>query len=130
MKWETARQTVPEAVLSAARSKTNLGIIAYGSSDGAVIEARDRLEEQGIHADYLRLRAFPFGDEVIEFLKNHDTVFVVEQNRDAQMRSLLTLETGGAAQRLVPVLHYDGMPISSDCVVDSICKHIESEAAA
>jgi 2-oxoglutarate ferredoxin oxidoreductase subunit alpha len=130
VKWETARQVVPEAILSPARSKTNLGIIAYGSSDGAVVEGRDRLEEQGIHADYLRLRAFPFGDEVIEFLKKHDTVFVVEQNRDAQMRSLLMLETGGAAQRLVPILHYDGMPISSDCVVEGICKAIESEAAA
>ena len=117
-----------------ARANTRLGIIAFGSSDGAVIEARDVLEEQGIHANYLRLRAFPFGQEVIDFLVEHDTVFIVEQNRDAQMKSLLTLETadevGAAWPAMVSVLHYDGMPIPSECVVEAIHKHVESEAAA
>ena len=130
VKWETARALVPPAVLCPAASQTRLGIIAFGSSDGAVIEARDRLAEQGIHADYLRLRAFPFGPEVIDFLNDHDTVFVVEQNRDAQMKSLLMLETGGAAHGLVSILHYNGMPIPSECVVQGVVGHLGREAAA
>jgi 2-oxoglutarate ferredoxin oxidoreductase subunit alpha len=130
VKWETARQLVPPAVLTKAKRKTRLGIIAYGSSDGAVIEARDRLAERGIHADYLRIRAFPFGDEVREFLQGHKTVFVVEQNRDAQMKSLLLLEAGAAGERLVSVLHYDGMPIPGECVIQGIVRHVEAEAAA
>jgi len=130
VKWETARRLVPSAVLSRADRKTPLGIIAFGSSDGAVIEARDKLAEQGIHADYLRLRAFPFGEEVVDFLHEHETVFVVEQNRDAQMKSLLILETNDIADRLVSIRHYNGMPIPSECVVQGIASHIEKEAAA
>jgi 2-oxoglutarate ferredoxin oxidoreductase subunit alpha len=130
VKWETAKTLVPSAVLSQAGHKTPLGIIAFGSSHGAVTEARDRLEEQGIHADYLRLRAFPFGPEVIDFLRAHETVFVVEQNRDAQMKSLLRLETGDAAGRLVSILHYNGMPIPSECVVEGVIAQLEKEAAA
>jgi 2-oxoglutarate ferredoxin oxidoreductase subunit alpha len=121
VKWETARKMVPGAVLNKAERRTELGIIAFGSSDGAVIEARDRLAEQGIHVDYLRIRAFPFGQEVLDFLHNHETVFVVEQNRDAQMRSLLTLETNDVANKLVSILHYNGMPIPSESVVSGHC---------
>jgi 2-oxoglutarate ferredoxin oxidoreductase subunit alpha len=130
VKWETTKGLVPPAVATLAERKTGLGIIAFGSSHGAVIEARDRLAEQGISTDYLRIRAFPFNHEVSEFLQGHETVFVVEQNRDAQMKSLLTLETGGAAGRLVSILHYNGMPIPSDCVVQGILGHLEAEAAA
>ncbi len=130
VKWNTAKTLVPPAVLSAADRKTRLGIIAFGSSHAAVVEARDHLAERGIHADYLRLRAFPFGREVEEFLQNHDTIFVVEQNRDAQMKSLLMLETHTNASKLVSILHYNGMPIPSESIVTAIGKHIESEAAA
>ncbi len=130
VKWETARTLVPPAVLTKAERKTSLGIVAFGSSDGAVIEARDRLAEQGIHTDYLRIRAFPFGQEVIDFLRGHDTVYVVEQNRDAQMKSLLKLETNDIAERLVSILHYNGMPIPSECVVQGVVQHLEKEAAA
>jgi len=130
VKWETARTLVPPAVLTKAERKTSLGIVAFGSSDGAVIEARDRLAEQGIHTDYLRIRAFPFGQEVIDFLRGHDTVYVVEQNRDAQMKALLKLETNDIAERLVSILHYNGMPIPSECVVQGVVQHLEKEAAA
>ena len=130
LKWETAKTVVPDAVISKAEQPTRLGIIAYGSSDGAVIEARDLLEEQGIHANYLRIRAFPFTREVMDFLREHDTVFVVEQNRDAQMKSLLMLEYNDIADRMVSILHYNGMPISSECVVQGVSKHVKSEAAA
>jgi 2-oxoglutarate ferredoxin oxidoreductase subunit alpha len=128
VKWQKAKSLVPDAVLSKAEAPTRLGIVAYGSSDGAVIEARDRLAERGIHADYLRIRAFPFSAEVVEFLHDHDTIFVVEQNRDAQMRALLTLESGDIADRLVPILHYNGMPIPSECVVRGISAHQEAAA--
>jgi len=130
VKWETVQTVVPKAVLTRSAKPTRLGIVAFGSSDGAVIEARDRLVQQGVHVDYLRLRAFPFGAEVAEFLHAHDTVFVVEQNRDAQMKSLLKLETDSAGGKLVSILHYNGLPISSECVVDGVSKHMATEAAA
>jgi len=130
VKWETAKTLVPDALLSKAEKPTKLGIVAFGSSDGAVIEARDRLAEQGIHVDYLRIRAFPFTREVVEFLRSHDTNFVVEQNRDAQMKSLLMLEANDIADRLVSILHYNGMPIPSGCVVQGVINHLEEEAAA
>jgi len=130
VKWGTAKKLVPEPVLRAAGQATSIGIIAYGSSDGAVIEALDTLSANGIHANYLRLRAFPFNGEVNEFLENHETIFVVEQNRDAQMRSLLILETNTDAAKLIPVLHFNGMPIPSHCVVEGLCKHLQVEAVA
>jgi 2-oxoglutarate ferredoxin oxidoreductase subunit alpha len=130
VKWETAGDLMPEPVLRHSGSRTEYGIIAYGSSDGAVTEALDELADEGIRADYLRLRGFPFNDQVREFLDTHDTVFVVEQNRDAQMRSLLMLETDTPAARLIPVLHYNGMPIPSDCITDALKSHIREEAAA
>ncbi len=130
VKWETARKLMPPAILSRAECKTDLGIVAFGSSDGAVIEARDRLAERGIHADYLRIRAFPFGPEVVEFLQQHDTVFVVEQNRDAQMKALLMLEAAARSEQLRSILHYRGMPIPSECIVQGVVDHLEAEAAA
>ncbi len=113
-----------------ASKKTKLGMIAYGSSDGAVIEARDRLAELGIHVNYLRIRAFPFTSEVHEFLEAHDTIYVVEQNRDAQMKALLMLEANDIADRLVSILHYNGMPIPSECVVTGVTRHQGLEVAA
>jgi 2-oxoglutarate ferredoxin oxidoreductase subunit alpha len=130
VKWETAKTMVPNALLSKAERPTNLGIVAFGSSDGAVTEARDRLAEQGIHMDYLRIRAFPFTREVVEFLRSHDTNFVVEQNRDAQMKSLLMLEANHIADRLVSILHYNGMPIPNECVVRGVTAHLKKVEAA
>ena len=130
VKWDTAKSMVPDAVLSKSSHNTKLGVIAYGSSDGAVIEARDRLAEQGIFVNYLRIKAFPFSAEVLEFLRDHDTIFVVEQNRDAQMKALLMLEANDIADRLVSILHYNGMPIPSECVVSGISEHQAAEAAA
>jgi len=124
VKWKTARTLVPRPVLTESEQETSIGIVAYGSSDGAVIEALDRLADKGIHADYLRVRAFPFNGEVTRFVEEHDTIFVVEQNRDAQLRSLLILETNADARKLIPVLHYSGMPIPTSCVVEGICEHL------
>ena len=130
VKWNTARTLVPKPVVKMAQKQTTLGIIAYGSSDGAVLEALDQLALKGIHADYMRVRAFPFNAEVTGFVESHETVFVVEQNRDAQLRSLLILETNTDARKLIPVLHYNGMPIPSQCVVDGLCEHLQVEAVA
>jgi len=130
VKWKTAKTLVPKPVVKQAQEATDIGIIAYGSSDGAVLEALDQLAASGIHADYMRVRAFPFDNEVTEFVKNHETVFVVEQNRDAQLRTLLILETNTDAAGLIPVLHYNGMPIPAQCVVEGLCKHLNVEAVA
>jgi len=130
VKWKTAADLVPRPVLREAAEPTRVGIIAYGSSDGAVNEAMDRLAEEGIHANYLRIRAFPFNGEVHDFLDAHDTVFVVEQNRDAQMRSLLMLETDAPAGKLHRLLHYNGMPIPSDSVVSGVRQRLAQEEAA
>ena len=130
VKWETARGLMPRPVLRKADKETRFGIIAYGSSDGAVNEALDRLAEQDFHADYLRIRAFPFNQDVLDFLEAHDTVFVVEQNRDAQLRSLLIIETPADDENLPPILHYNGMPIPSECVVQGVLEFLQREAAA
>jgi 2-oxoglutarate ferredoxin oxidoreductase subunit alpha len=130
VKWKTARKLVPKPLLKAAEEETGIGIIAYGSSDGAVLEALDNLRERGIHADYMRVRAFPFSAEVTEFIEKHETIFVVDQNRDAQMRSLLTLETNCDARKLVPVLHYNGMPIPSQCIEEGLCDYLCVEDVA
>jgi 2-oxoglutarate ferredoxin oxidoreductase subunit alpha len=130
VKWQTARGLVPAPVLTRARKQSSLGLIAFGSSDGAVIEAMDRLADEGMHADYLRLRGFPFADSVGEFIEAHETVFVVEQNRDAQMRSLLLAELGANPAKLIPLLHYNGMPIPSDVIANRVRRHLRKEAAA
>ena len=84
----------------------------------------------GLRMKVLRIRAYPFGQEVVDFLHTHETVFVVEQNRDAQMKSLLMLEINNVADRLVSILHYNGMPIPNECVVRGISEHLKSEAVA
>jgi len=130
IKWETARSLVPAAVERKAAGRTDIGLIAFGSSHGATVEALDRLAEDGVAVDYLRLRAFPFGEEVETFLNAHRTVFVLEQNRDAQMRSLLMTELDADPHKLVSILHYNGLPVPSDMIVQRIGDHIEQEAVA
>jgi 2-oxoglutarate ferredoxin oxidoreductase subunit alpha len=105
-----------------------IGIVSVGGCNGAVLEAVDWLAARGIGADYLRVRAFPFDGSVAAFLNEHETLFVVEQNRDAQLRSLLALETGVARDRMIPVLRYSGLPMSRKYVVDDILKHLQGDA--
>jgi 2-oxoglutarate ferredoxin oxidoreductase subunit alpha len=119
-KWMTAARMVPKAVIQRAQQPTDIAIVSLGSGDGAVHEAQLRLRANGIHADYMRVRAFPFGDEVDQFLQSHRINFVVEQNRDAQLRSLLIMETGVEKTRLRSILHYNGMPIPASYVFDGV----------
>jgi 2-oxoglutarate ferredoxin oxidoreductase subunit alpha len=118
-KFDTAKKLVPSAVVEN-RGGHDVGIISLGSCDGAVREALDILERKGVNVDYMRLRAFPFGEEVEEFLASHSKLFVVEQNRDAQLRSLLTLETAVEKSKLHSILYYAGLPMSSTIVVEGV----------
>jgi len=112
-KFETARHVVPKPTLRPGAHSTRFGAIYFGSTAPAMNEALDRLQEQGLHLDALRVRAFPFGDEVSEFIAEHDQVFIVEQNRDAQLRMLLVNECVVDPAKLIPILHYDGTPITA-----------------
>ena len=119
-KWQTAAKLVPEPEIRRSRKGVGVGLVAVGSCDGAIREALDRLAEKGIHADYCRIRAFPFGKKVRQFLDQHEQVFVVEQNRDAQLRTLLMAETRYPGTRLKSILHYGGLPMDCRCIVDAL----------
>jgi 2-oxoglutarate ferredoxin oxidoreductase subunit alpha len=120
-KFETARTRVPKPEM-AQDGHSSIGIIAYGTSHWALVESRDQLRnEYGINADYLRLRAYPFTREVHDFIASHERVYVVDQNRDAQMLALLKLDVEPAEiTKLRSVLHYNGLPIDARSVTDEI----------
>ena len=118
-KFSTAARYVPKPEITGT-GDSKIGIVSIGSCDGAVREAIDVLARQKIAVDYLRIKAFPFGHEVESFLSLHATIFVVEQNRDAQLRSLLTLETSVDKSKLKSILSYSGFPMSCDPIVDGI----------
>ncbi|MDB5466244.1 MAG: ferredoxin oxidoreductase alpha subunit, partial [Phenylobacterium sp.] len=111
-KFETAKALIPSPIERKARRKTSDGVVYFGSTTPAMHEALGALDGQGRHVDALRLRGFPFSNEVMAFVTGHERVFVVEQNRDGQLRTLLMNEGGVDPAKLVPVLHYDGTPIT------------------
>jgi len=129
-KWQTARNLVPAPVEQRASGNARIGVIHFGSTGPAMAEALERLGGQGVAADTLRLRAFPFPDSVLDFIDRHETVFVVEQNRDAQLRMLLVNEFEIDPARLVPVLHYDGTPITARFIVQAIGERLGGRLAA
>jgi 2-oxoglutarate/2-oxoacid ferredoxin oxidoreductase subunit alpha len=128
LKWDTAKTLVPPALIQPAASSCNLGILYFGTSTFSSEEARDLLSEEGIHVDSLRLKAFPFGKEVEDFVDNHRVVFVIEQNRDAQMRKMMVMELNCHPKKLVPVLNYDGMPITADAIKNQIVSYLNTES--
>jgi 2-oxoglutarate/2-oxoacid ferredoxin oxidoreductase subunit alpha len=119
-KHRTAASLVPPAIERKAAQPTRLGAIYYGSTSPAINEAELDLAEKGVHLDLLRVRGFPFGPEVEAFIAAHDHVFVVEQNRDSQLRSLLINELEIDPKRLGKVVHYDGTPISAHFIAGAI----------
>ncbi|MDJ0748801.1 MAG: 2-oxoacid:acceptor oxidoreductase subunit alpha [Woeseiaceae bacterium] len=129
VKWETARTLVPEADIRYSKFNT-AAILTLGSGDGPCVEALDRLKAQNIGLNYCRVRAFPFSDAVKNFIAEHDVVYVVEQNRDAQLRTLLINDIDADQNKLVSVLHYDGMPLNAGFVVDRILAEIKKGRAA
>ena len=122
-KHAAAAKFIPEPEI-VSRPGARFGVIAMGGCDPAVREAMDQLDRQGTPADYLRVRGFPFGEIVERFLADHEFCFVVEQSRDAQLRSLLTLETSVAKEKLKSVLVYGGFPLSSRHVVQGILSQL------
>jgi len=121
-KFETAKELVPAPVIEKAAQPTRAGVIWFGSTGAAMAESLADLAADGIHLDRMRLRAFPFADAVAEFIAGHDKVFVVEQNRDAQLRMMLVNECGIDPDKLIPVLHYDGTPITARFIVGEIAE--------
>ena len=126
-KFATAATLVPQPVLRPAQQPTRLGVIFFGSTSPAMQEALDELEAAGVHLDALRLCAFPFPPSVAEFIAAHEQVFVVEQNRDAQMHLLLVNELNINPARLVRVLHYDGTPITARFIAGAIRKTLVAQ---
>jgi len=127
-KFETAKALVPAPVVERAKAKTQektkCGVIYFGSTSAAMREALAALAADGIALDTLRLRAFPFCDAVTDFINSYDQIFLVEQNRDAQMRSLLVNECGIDPARFISILHYDGTPITARFISTAIAERI------
>lgn len=129
-KFNTAAKLVPQPLVRSANKKTRLGVIYFGSTAPAMDEALDALAASQIHLDAMRLRAFPFPQSVHDFIAAHDHVFVVEQNRDAQMRSMLINELEIDPAWLIKVLHYDGTPITARFITQAITDHVHALAVA
>jgi 2-oxoglutarate ferredoxin oxidoreductase subunit alpha len=112
VKWETARQILPAAEIRYSKFNS-AAVLTVGSGHAACVEALDRLAAQEVNLNYCRVRAFPIGDDVREFIAKHDVVYIVEQNRDAQLRTLLILDAEADPAKLVSVLHYNGIPLNA-----------------
>jgi 2-oxoglutarate ferredoxin oxidoreductase subunit alpha len=125
-KFETAKELVPQPLRRDAAKPTKAGVIYFGSTSPAMSEAFDTLQAQGVHVDLLRVRAFPFSAAVDQFIASHDTVFIVEQNRDAQLRTLIVTEQEVNPAKLEPILHYDGTPITARFITEAIAGHIRA----
>jgi len=128
-KWATAKKLVPRAQIEALAG-SRAAIVSLGSCDGAIREALALLKARGVALDYMRVRSFPFSEDVERFLAAHELLFVVEQNRDAQLRALLTLETAVDKAKLRSLLHYSGLPVSSAFIVDGVLAELKPHASA
>ena len=124
-KWVTAREYVPSSQLYQKQHSSEYGILFFGTSQYAAEEAMDMLKEDKILVDGLRIKSFPFDQIAIDFLQNHKYIFVVEQNRDAQMKSLIMIELSISAEKLISVLNYDGLPITATNIVHQITHSLE-----
>jgi len=125
-KFETAKELVPQPIRREAAKPTKFGVIHFGSTSPAMSEAFDALQAQGVHVDVLRVRAFPFSAALDQFIASHETVFVVEQNRDAQLRTLIVTEHEINPAKLEPILHYDGTPITARFITEAIAAHVRA----
>ena len=131
-KSDTAASLVPSPVVEPGAdigANKSWAVLSIGSCHGAIVEARDRLAAEQVSFDYMRLKAFPFDDSVKQFIETYDRVFIIEQNRDAQLRQLLVNELELDPARLVPLLSYDGMPVGSDFIVDAVKSELLQQGA-
>jgi len=122
-KWATASQYVPAPEFYQERDDSPEGIIFFGTSTYSALEAMEQLAAIGLQTDAMRLKAFPFSEAVRDFIERHERVYVIEQNRDAQMRSLLMIELGIDPKKMISVLNYDGFPITAEIITRQILKH-------
>ena len=122
-KWNTAKTMVPTPQLYQEKSTKTNGVVFFGTSQYAAEEAIELLKAEGIEMDALRIKSFPFNQTVVDFVNDHQHVFVIEQNRDAQMRSLMMIEFSANPTKLVSVLNYDGMPITADNILKQCLKN-------
>jgi 2-oxoglutarate ferredoxin oxidoreductase subunit alpha len=113
LKWESAKRLLPLARIKFTNAQARLGVVFYGSTTPAAYEAIDILRIRGIAVNSMRIRAFPFQQEVIDFIQAHELVFIIEQNRDGQMRTLLINEGNLPPHKLIPITSYDGLPVAS-----------------
>ena len=126
-KWETAKTLVPEPEFYQEKDAAPIGMIFFGTSTYAALEAKAMLEARGLAVDAMRVRAFPFTETVAHFIENHPTLFVIEQNRDAQFRALLINELETDPKKLVRVLNYDGFPVTAELIYRKIIEKVEVE---
>ncbi len=127
-KFNTAKNLVPAPQVYNTKNKSEIGILFFGTSQYAAEEAIDLLKEKQISVDAIRIKAFPFNQTVTDFINSHNTIFVIEQNRDAQMKSLLMIELEADPKKLISVLNYDGMSITADNILNQISKHLSPAA--
>ncbi len=125
-KWETAKKHVPDAEFYQEKSQNKIGMLFFGTTLYPALEALDMLKEQGIFIDAMRIKSFPFTNAIDNFIAEHEYVFVVEQNRDAQFRSLLVNELEVNPKKLVKILNYDGMPVTADCILKQVLPKIKN----
>lgn len=123
-KWNTAKSMVPAAQVYQKKSQFESGILFFGTSTYAAEEAMDLLRQDKIFVDAMRIKAFPFGKEVEEFINAHERIFVIEQNRDAQLRSLMMIELDADPKKLISVLNYDGYPITADNILNQVSRNL------
>lgn len=126
-KWETAKTIVPGPHVKIRKEQSTIGALFFGTTTHAAYEAIERLENMGTTVNTLRLRSFPFSGEVIDFIDRHDTIFIIEQNRDAQLRTLLLAEEPIPREKLVSVLCFDGLPITADFITEELQAHLNGQ---
>ncbi|MFV0295480.1 MAG: 2-oxoacid:acceptor oxidoreductase subunit alpha, partial [Hyphomicrobiaceae bacterium] len=129
-KFATAAKIVPKPEILTNDPQGKTGLIYFGANRPAVLEALDLLERDGVKINAMRIKAFPFSDEIKAFCDAHERVFVVEQNRDAQMRHLLIIEADVPGTKLIPALNYDGTPMTAEFVRGIVLKHLQPAKAA
>ncbi|MFT5701600.1 MAG: 2-oxoglutarate ferredoxin oxidoreductase subunit alpha [Desulforhopalus sp.] len=127
VKWDTAKNIVPGPRIKVRDPENGVGVLFYGTSTHAAYEAISRVSKKGLKINSLRIRAFPFQKEVIDFINSHETIFVIEQNRDAQLRTLLMTEDSVSPTKLQSILNYDGLPITANFITDKIDNLLAAE---
>jgi 2-oxoglutarate ferredoxin oxidoreductase subunit alpha len=121
-KIEGSRDGLPQPVINS-DANSKVGIISYGSNDPAILEAQDLLAAQGIHTNYMRIRALPLSHSVMEFVRSHERVYVIENNFDGQMAQLIRMETSESTQHMTSLPLGDGLPMTAEWVVEQISTH-------